>query len=43
MTLSFVGNFDTIMSKLEAEVELAQIREKLERMKDSAGSQHVSV
>jgi hypothetical protein len=34
MTLTFVENFDRIMSKLEADVELAQLKEKMERMKE---------
>ena len=34
MTLSFVENFDRMMSKLEADVELAQLKEKIERMKE---------
>ena len=32
MTLTFVENFDKIMSKLEADVELAQLKEKWERL-----------
>ena len=34
MTLSFVEHFDTIMSKLEADDELAQLKAKMERMKE---------
>ena len=34
MTLTFVEHFDRIMSKLEADVELAQLKEKMERMKE---------
>ena len=32
MTLTFVENFDQIMNKLEADVELAQLKEKMARM-----------
>jgi hypothetical protein len=32
MTLTFVENFDRIMNKLEADVELAQLKEKMARM-----------
>jgi hypothetical protein len=34
MTLTFVENFDRIMNKLEADVELAQLKEKMERMQE---------
>ena len=34
MTLTFVENFDRIMSKLEADVELAQLKEKWERLQE---------
>ena len=34
MTLSFVENFDAIMSKLEADDELTQLKAKMERMKE---------
>ena len=32
--MTFVENFDAIMSKLEADVELAQLKEKWERLKE---------